>query len=104
MLCPDKLRGRARAGPTFREAILMHAIARLALHPLIPHIQASSLAEMDTLITSINRVPQQRTTLYGTPPSDQRRASYRAAPLAPVVQTPLRRAGRDATRASWVNA
>jgi len=35
---PMYLRGRARAGPTFREAILMHAIARLALHPLIPHI------------------------------------------------------------------
>ncbi len=28
-------------GPTFREAMLMHAVARLALHPLIPNIQTS---------------------------------------------------------------
>ncbi|MEK7876500.1 MAG: 7,8-didemethyl-8-hydroxy-5-deazariboflavin synthase, partial [Pseudomonadota bacterium] len=33
--------GRARRGPTFREAVLMHAVARLALHPLIPNIQTS---------------------------------------------------------------
>lgn len=145
MEAPMYLRGRSRAGPTFREAVLMHAIARLSLHPLIPHIQVSWVkmgregalrclesgandlggtlmnesisraastqhgqelppTEMDALITSINRSPLQRTTLYGTPPVDRRRASYLAPPLAPVVQTPLRRAGRDATRASWVNA
>ena len=34
-------RGRARKGPTFREAALMHAVARLALHPHISNIQAS---------------------------------------------------------------
>jgi FO synthase len=141
MEAPMYLRGRARAGPTFREAVLMHAIARLALHPLIPHIQVSWVkmgregalhclesgandlggtlmnesisraagtqhgqelppTEMDALITSINRSPLQRTTLYGTPPADRCRASYLAPPLAPVVQTPLRRARRDATRAS----
>jgi FO synthase len=33
--------GRARPGPTFREAVLMHAVARLVLHPYIPHIQTS---------------------------------------------------------------
>jgi FO synthase len=33
--------GTARAGPTFREAVLMHSVARLALHPLIPNIQTS---------------------------------------------------------------
>jgi len=33
--------GRARPGPTFREAVLMHAVARLALHPVIPNIQVS---------------------------------------------------------------
>ena len=33
--------GMARAGPTFREAVLMHSVARLALHPLIPNIQTS---------------------------------------------------------------
>jgi FO synthase len=38
---PLYLKGRARRGPTFREAVLMHAVARLALHPLIPNIQTS---------------------------------------------------------------
>ncbi len=41
MEAPIYLKGRARRGPTFREAILMHAVARLALHPLIPNIQTS---------------------------------------------------------------
>jgi FO synthase len=41
MEAPIYLKGAARRGPTWREAILMHAVARLALHPLIPHIQAS---------------------------------------------------------------
>ena len=41
MEAPIYLKGRARCGPTFREAILMHAVARLTLHPLIPNIQAS---------------------------------------------------------------
>src|SRR5262249_47794721 len=31
----------ARRGPTFREALLVHAVARLALHPWITNIQAS---------------------------------------------------------------
>ena len=34
-------RARARRGPTFREAVLMHAVARLALHPHITNIQTS---------------------------------------------------------------
>jgi FO synthase len=41
MEAPIYLKGRARRGPTFREAVLMHAIARLALNPLITNIQAS---------------------------------------------------------------
>ena len=41
MEAPVYLKGRARKGPTFREAILMHAVARLALHPHITSIQAS---------------------------------------------------------------
>ena len=38
---PVFLRAAARMGPTFSESILMHAVARLALHPLIPNIQTS---------------------------------------------------------------
>jgi len=41
MEAPIYRKGRARCGPTFREAVLMHAVARLALHPLVPNIQAS---------------------------------------------------------------
>ena len=41
MEAPIFLQGRARPGPTFREALLMHAVARLALHPHITNIQAS---------------------------------------------------------------
>jgi FO synthase len=41
MEAPLYLKGRARRGPTWREALLMHAVARLVLNPLIPNIQAS---------------------------------------------------------------
>ena len=41
MEAPIYLKGRARRGPTFREAVLMHAVARLALHPLLTNIQTS---------------------------------------------------------------
>ena len=41
MESPMYLRGRARRGPTLREAVLMHAVARLALDPWIVNIQAS---------------------------------------------------------------
>ena len=41
MEAPIYLQGRARRGPTFGEALLLHAVARLALHPGIPNIQAS---------------------------------------------------------------
>lgn len=41
MEAPIYLKGRSRPGPTFRETILMHAIARLVLHPHITNIQVS---------------------------------------------------------------
>jgi FO synthase len=41
MEAPIWRKGRARSGPSFREALLMHAVARLVLHPLIANIQAS---------------------------------------------------------------
>ena len=41
MEAPMYVRGLARRGPTFREALLVHAVARLALHPWITNIQAS---------------------------------------------------------------
>jgi FO synthase len=41
MEAPIALKGNARSGPTFREALLMHAVGRLGLHPWITNIQAS---------------------------------------------------------------
>jgi FO synthase len=41
MEAPVWRRGESRSGPSFREALLMHAVARLVLHPLITNIQAS---------------------------------------------------------------
>jgi FO synthase len=44
--------------------------------------------DMEALIRSAGRRPRQRTTLYGDAPAERRTASFDAAPLAPVVQTP----------------
>jgi FO synthase len=41
MEAPMFLKGLARRGPTFGEVLLAHAVARLALHPLITNIQVS---------------------------------------------------------------
>ncbi|MBM3406410.1 MAG: 7,8-didemethyl-8-hydroxy-5-deazariboflavin synthase subunit CofH [Betaproteobacteria bacterium] len=139
MEAPLYRKGLARSGPTWREALLMHAVARLVLHPLIPNIQASWVklgpegvkaalaagandlggtltnesisraagtvhgqefapAQMDALIQSLNRSPQQRTTLYQPPPENQRLRSYRAAPAAPVVLTPIKRRAASAEK------
>jgi len=132
MEAPIYLKGRARRGPTFRETILMHAVARLALHPHFTNIQASWVKmgpdgvsacleagvndlggtlmnesitraagasfgqelppeRMDELIRLVGRVPSQRSTTYGEPPSAQVAASYGAPPLAPIVQEPARK-------------
>ncbi len=41
MEAPVYLKGHARKGPTFRESVLIHAIARLVLNPCFRNIQAS---------------------------------------------------------------
>jgi FO synthase len=41
MAAPIYLQGKARRGPTFREALLMHAVARIAYHRWVPNIQTS---------------------------------------------------------------
>jgi FO synthase len=38
---PIHLKGQSRLGPTYREAVLMHAVARLTLHPVVANIQTS---------------------------------------------------------------
>ncbi len=41
MEAPIWRKGLARSGPSWRETLLMHAVARIVLHPVIPNIQAS---------------------------------------------------------------
>ena len=41
MEAPMHLTGAARLGPTWRETLLMHAVARLVLNPVLANIQAS---------------------------------------------------------------
>ena len=41
MESPMYRKGGARRGPTYRESVLMHAVSRLALNPLIANIQVS---------------------------------------------------------------
>ena len=130
MEAPLYARGLTRKGPTWREVKLMHAIARLVLHPLIPNVQASWVklgtdgiaallkagandlggtlmnesisraagtehgqemgpAAMEDLIRALGRTPQQRTTLYTPVADERRRASFAAAPLAAMDQTPF---------------
>ena len=141
MEAPMYLKGKARKGPTYREAVLMHAVARLALHPLLPNVQVSWVkmgpegvraclqagandlggtlmnesisraagtchgqemppAQMDELIASCARVPQQRTTLYAPAPPEQRERSYAAQPLDPIVQTPAGKRARIGARST----
>jgi 2-iminoacetate synthase ThiH len=41
MATPIYLQRRARRGPTFREAVLMHSVGRIAYGELVPNIQVS---------------------------------------------------------------
>lgn len=41
MAAPIYLNGKARRGPTFEEALKMHAVARIALNGYVPNIQVS---------------------------------------------------------------
>ncbi|GIT07570.1 MAG: hypothetical protein CM1200mP30_12000 [Pseudomonadota bacterium] len=41
MEAPIYLKGKARKGPKYREAVLIHAVSRIVLNPLINNIQTS---------------------------------------------------------------
>jgi FO synthase len=41
MAAPMYLQGRSRQGPTFRECVLMHAVGRIAYHPVLTNVQVS---------------------------------------------------------------
>ena len=55
------------------------------------HGQEFPPAEMEALIRSIGRTPQQRDTLYRPVAEERRAASFVAEELAPVVMTPPRK-------------
>ncbi len=126
MESPIYRKGNARRGPSFREAVLMHAVGRLALHPVIPNIQASwvklgadgvkaclragvndmggtlmnetisraagashgqemTAMDIEAMLRSMGRLPQQRSTAYGVPPEDAKaRARAVSTPVEPV--------------------
>lgn len=135
---PIYRKGQARCGPTARETVLMHAVARLVFRALIPNIQTSWVKlgadgtalclragandlggtlmnesitraagaahgqemppeRMEALISGLDRVPTQRTTLYGPPAPERTAASRGAPPLAPTVNTAPKGSSRHAT-------
>jgi FO synthase len=135
MEAPISFKGRVRHGPTWRESVLMHAVSRLVLNPVLTNIQVSWVKmgidgakaclragandlggtlmnesisraagavhgqelppqQMDSIIGSLGRRAEQRTTLYGRVPDSQRQASYGDAPLTPIIQTPAIRRAR----------
>ncbi len=92
--------GEARMGPTWREAILMHAVARLALHPLMTNIQTSwvkmgphgAAAALDAGANDLGGtlMDESITRAAGAVHGQE---SFDAAPLAAKVNTKLRRKG-----------
>lgn len=139
MESPIYLKGNARKGPTFREGILIHAVARLALHPVFTNIQASwtklghdgvraclragvndlggtlmnetitraagashgqetSPEEMEEIIRSAGRTPQQRSTAYGGVSEVQTARSFGAKTLIEPEYTSARKYDRGPKR------
>ena len=128
---PIYRRGGSRPGPTWREALLMHAVLRLTLGHAIPNVQASWVKlghqgalqmlsagandlggalinesitraagathgqvwtppDMQDAIRSCNRLPRQRTTLYGQL-KEGAVASWGATPVRWTDNTPAGR-------------
>jgi FO synthase len=135
MEAPIYLKGQARKGPTFRESILIHAVARLALHPHFTNIQASwtklghkgveaclnagvndlggtlmnetitraagashgqetSPEEMESLIRSVGRIPEQRRTDYSPVEKSRIEKSFGAQELKDPIYTSAKRFDR----------
>ena len=110
MEAPMYLRGLARKGPTYREAILMHAVARLVLHPLVPNIQASwvklgpegavaalAAGASDMGGTLMNEsISRAAGTLHGQEmPPEEMEALIRRAGRVPLQRTTLYEAARQ---------
>lgn len=97
MEAPMHRRGLSRPGPTYRETILMHAVARLVLHPLISNIQVSwvKLGEagaMDCLNAGANDLGG---TLMNESISRAAGASHGQEMAAAAMQDLINRIGRQ---------
>ena len=80
METPIYLKGRARSGPTYREAVLMHAVARLALHPHITNIQTSWVKMGRTALTDCLQAGRQRHRRHADEREHHARGRRRARP------------------------
>ncbi|MEH6581936.1 MAG: 5-amino-6-(D-ribitylamino)uracil--L-tyrosine 4-hydroxyphenyl transferase CofH [Halioglobus sp.] len=119
MEAPMYLKGNARKGPSFREAILMHAVARLVFHGQIDNIQASwvkmgregvkaclnaGVNDLGgTLMNeSITRAAGSSHGQEWSPPVME--AEIRAAAREPVMRTTLYNAAPEERRATALDA
>ena len=95
MEAPMYLKGAARRGPTFREAVLMHAVARLALHPHITNIQTSWVKMGPQGAAACLKAGAN--DLGGTLMNESisRAAAFAAPPLTDPINTPARRYERQ---------
>src|SRR5947208_2604163 len=98
MEAPIYLKGGARQGPTFREALLMHAVARLALHPWFTNIQASWVRSEEHRLNSSHQIISYAVHSH-LPPFPTRRSSDLGAARPPAGDGRLHRARAAAVRA-----
>ncbi len=66
------------------------------------HGQEMPPEELEAVIKASNRTPRQRTTLYGDAPEERRTQSFNAPAVEPIIETPLRRNGRNEGRDTLV--
>ena len=83
---PDGVTACLRAGVNDLGGTLMNESISRAAGTV--HGQELGPAAMEALIRAAGRTPRRRSTLYGEAPAERGAASFAAAPLAPVVQTP----------------
>ena len=67
------------------------------------HGEEWSPASIESTISNLDRVPLQRTTLYGTASLERNNAAMRARPLANVINTPPCRGRYESSRAPLVS-
>jgi FO synthase len=98
MEAPMYLKGNARRGPSFREAILMHAVARLVFHGLIDNIQTSWVKMgRDGVRAALNAgVNDLGGTLMNESITRAAGASHGQEWSPPIMESEIRGAGRSA--------